>query len=239
MAGTGLEDVAQVLPLALTAAILLTLVGLLFRSRRLAKERRRENVRMDARGPITPGAAGTAAPGAAAGASRTPAKQPIPPPACDPLPAEAAVSEPQPAGEPVSRPDASAVEPGTPPVPAAAEIRSRIARAQAAGTTLAFAELHLELAERLVGDGELFAAAAELRKSILSAARLRQHGTHASARLLLGDLAEREGDLTTACEHWQIARSLFQDLAARDRLKGAETRMRRIGCPTDWVLNDF
>jgi hypothetical protein len=114
-----------------------------------------------------------------------------------------------------------------------------MSRAEAAGETAALAELNLELAERHIAAGELAPAADRLRRSILVAARLRQHGTHASARLLLGDLAEREGDLTTACEHWQIARSLFEELKVADRRRAADSRMRRIGCPTDWVLNDF
>ncbi len=46
-------------------------------------------------------------------------------------------------------------------------------------------------------------------------------------------------DLTTACEHWQIARGLFFDMNDRELHKTAEGLMLRHGCPTDWVLTDF
>ncbi len=61
----------------------------------------------------------------------------------------------------------------------------------------------------------------------------------AAARLQLGDLAEDAGDMTTACEHWQIARDLFdksENIVAREI---AEEKMLSNGCPTDWVLNEF
>ena len=47
------------------------------------------------------------------------------------------------------------------------------------------------------------------------------------------------GDLTTACEHWQIARALFHELKQGRDHAAVETRMLRNGCPTDWVLTDF
>jgi len=138
---------------------------------------------------------------------------------------------------------AGSAPPASPPPadPAArtGELADAIARAQASGQKSRLAELHLSLGTHLLGHEQLAAAAAELRKAILAAVPQHQHGTHAAARLALGDIAEREGDLTTACEHWQIARSLFQELSAREPLRDAQQRMRRIDCPTDWVLNDF
>ena len=62
---------------------------------------------------------------------------------------------------------------------------------------------------------------------------------HAEARLELAEIARASGDLTTACEHWQIARGLFSDLKHAKGRGKAETLMREHGCPTDWVLNDF
>ena len=51
--------------------------------------------------------------------------------------------------------------------------------------------------------------------------------------------ARAAGDLTTACEHWQIARSLFEEGSQKAKAENVEARMKRFGCPTDWVLNDF
>lgn len=82
-------------------------------------------------------------------------------------------------------------------------------------------------------------AAAHLRACLETAARQGQKDIMALARLELGDLARAGGDLTTACEHWQIARVLFRE--TRDAAAGAlaEARMKEYGCPTDWVLTDF
>ena len=83
-------------------------------------------------------------------------------------------------------------------------------------------------------------AAAELFRDVIRIAALNGLSDHhAAARLELGELARQEGDLITACEHWQIARALFHDLKNTSRAKATEARMRDHGCPTDWVLNDF
>jgi len=82
-------------------------------------------------------------------------------------------------------------------------------------------------------------AAEFLRKSIRAAVVARNRTVHAQARIELAELARAAGDLTTACEHWQIARGLFSDVKNKVGLSGAEELMRRHGCPTDWVLNDF
>jgi len=87
--------------------------------------------------------------------------------------------------------------------------------------------------------GETSAAADLLRKSILGATSAGQKDTHAKARLALGDIAHSNGDPATACEHWQIARSLFRELRQSGEHDAVEGRMRRNGCPTDWVLTDF
>ena len=52
-------------------------------------------------------------------------------------------------------------------------------------------------------------------------------------------MARKSGDLTTACEHWQIARGLYVELKKEGELEQVEARMHDNGCPTDWVLNDF
>jgi tetratricopeptide (TPR) repeat protein len=99
--------------------------------------------------------------------------------------------------------------------------------------------LYLSLAQCRIEAGKTGDAEELLRKSIRGAARAELKDTHARARLALGDLAHRSGDLTTACEHWQIARALFHELKQTRDHEAAESRMLRNGCPTDWVLTDF
>lgn len=90
---------------------------------------------------------------------------------------------------------------------------------------------------RETGDDD--AAADRLREAIMLAASIQNDRLHARARLELGDIAESQGDLTTACEHWQLARSLFEGERRNGDAGACETRMARNGCPTDWVLTDF
>ena len=71
------------------------------------------------------------------------------------------------------------------------------------------------------------------------ASKLKQPVIEAAARLELGDLARASGDLTTACEHWQMARTLFTTLRRTSDALTAEKRMERARCPSDWVLNQF
>lgn len=97
----------------------------------------------------------------------------------------------------------------------------------------------LVLAQNQINSGAPSAAAGALRDVIRLAAANGLHGQHATARLELGELSRLDGDLITACEHWQIARGLFYDLKNGTQVKVIETRMRDHGCPTDWVLNDF
>jgi tetratricopeptide (TPR) repeat protein len=114
-----------------------------------------------------------------------------------------------------------------------------IARAEAAGDEAALAGLYLALARERTVVGEIAAAADLLRRSIRFASLQKLHETHGRARLELGDLERMSGDLTSACEHWQIARKLASDLRDAALLRAAEERMQRHGCPTDWVLNEF
>ena len=85
-------------------------------------------------------------------------------------------------------------------------------------------------------DGE---AADQLRACAQLASKLKEVGVEAVARLELGDLARSHGDMTTACEHWQLARSLYAELKRPDDVTAAVKRMEKAGCPTDWVLTKF
>lgn len=98
---------------------------------------------------------------------------------------------------------------------------------------------HLALARTEIANGRHGPAADHLRSCIRSAVESRNEAAAAEARLGLAELAREAGDLTTACEHWQIARALFHQLQEKPALARTEELMRRHGCPTDWVLNDF
>jgi tetratricopeptide (TPR) repeat protein len=99
--------------------------------------------------------------------------------------------------------------------------------------------LYLSLAQCRLAEGEAAEAEELLRKSIRGAAGPRYRDIHAKARVVLGDIAHANGDLTTACEHWQIARALFHELRQTRDHSAVEARMLKNGCPTDWVLTDF
>lgn len=99
--------------------------------------------------------------------------------------------------------------------------------------------LYLSLGREEIARGNSDDGAGHLRACIRTAARPRNLGAEAEARLELAELARVSGDLTTACEHWQIARSLFHKLQSAADLADTEDRMQRHGCPTDWVLTDF
>lgn len=114
-----------------------------------------------------------------------------------------------------------------------------LGEAEAAGQERRLPGLYLSLAEWRVQAGQTSIAEELLRKSIRGASTAGLKDTHAKARLALGDIAQAGGDLATACEHWQIARSLFRELRQTREHDAVDARMRRNGCPTDWVLTDF
>jgi len=118
-------------------------------------------------------------------------------------------------------------------------ITKHIEIAEFAGDQEALARLYLERACLDVSNGAHDAAGDLLRKSILLATSHNIKDIHAAARLELAEIAEADGDMTTACEHWQMARTLFHELDAQDDIKRTDARMLSNGCPTDWVLTDF
>ena len=148
-----------------------------------------------------------------------------------------------PAPAPASAPEKTTVSPGAPPPaePAATadEIARRIAKAEAAGSQAELPALYLGLARDRIASERGSEAIPLLTACLRVSAALGQKEAQAGARLELGDLARSSGDLTTACEHWQMARGIFHDLKKAAELAAAERRMRQHGCPTDWVLNDF
>ena len=131
------------------------------------------------------------------------------------------------------------VEPGNEP-----ELRLRALQTQLAGVNgrvpnPALAPLYLELAKLQHGAGDDVARLSSLRSAAGLAAQHGPRSIHAEARLELAEVAYRCGDLTSACEHWQMARTALLDDGQREAHARVEQRMRDHGCPTDWVLTDF
>ena len=121
----------------------------------------------------------------------------------------------------------------------AASLLAAVKEAEADGQVKRLPDLYLSLARWRLESEETSAAEQLLRKCILAATTGDQKDCHARGRLALGDIALSKGDPVTACEHWQIARSLFRELRLSQEHDTVEARMRRNGCPTDWVLTDF
>jgi tetratricopeptide (TPR) repeat protein len=123
--------------------------------------------------------------------------------------------------------------------PAAADFADAITRSEAGGNSSELAHLYIKQATAYVAAGQKDEAASRLRDAIRVAALNRLTEPHALARLELGDLYLSNGDPTTACEQWQIARNLFHDLSRPADRDDVDKRMLSNGCPTDWVLTDF
>lgn len=120
-----------------------------------------------------------------------------------------------------------------------ASLDEQIRFAEANGDRAALANLHMTRAKEYLGAARCEDAALHLQACIRAAVACRNKVVHAAARIELADLAREAGDLTTACEHWQIARGLFFEVPDKDGVAVADGSMRRHGCPTDWVLTDF
>lgn len=180
----------------------------------------------------------------------SPSKTP-PPPATKPAPKPAPVSTPAPAPPSDRRIPVTEALP-VPPLPelprppfpkappSAAAVEKSLAEAEAAGKTEAIPELKVALGLARFREGANSAQAAnDVRGGLIMAMQAGQKLAQARARVALGDLCKAGDDLTTACEHWQIARDLFHKEQKPDERKEAEARIRANGCPTDWVLNEF
>lgn len=124
-------------------------------------------------------------------------------------------------------------------VPSVEEVNAALERAIAADKKADVALLSLYLARRHKASGAGGDVGELLRRAVRLSAELGLKDIQAEARLDLGEEARASGDLTTACEHWQIARTLFEEGSHKAKADNVEARMKRFGCPTDWVLNDF
>ncbi len=142
-------------------------------------------------------------------------------------------------------PTAARHQPESEPLPPAPESvaivdwAERVRTAEAGGDHAALPGLYLSFAKYEITQGRTDTAGDHLRSSVRLAAKAKNASVHAEARIELAELARAAGDLTTACEHWQIAKGLFRSLSLKSELEHTERLMQRHGCPTDWVLNDF
>lgn len=138
-----------------------------------------------------------------------------------------------------SEPVGEVARPPIKPQAAVTDWPERIKAAEAAKDLASEASHYLAFARDEIAGGQSERAADHLRSSVRAAAKGRHASIQAEARLELAELARGAGDLTTACEHWQIARGLFHELKQVADLGETEKLMQKHGCPTDWVLNDF
>lgn len=160
---------------------------------------------------------------------------------------QAVRSPPAPASEPASgsAPGTAAAVAAQPASPAQTADRSvviiaeQIAGVEGTGTSTGLAELYLELARAYRADGRNEEAVRALRSSAGHAAIHGPRAVHGIVRFELGEVAFQTGDLTGACEQWQIAKTAFHDEGLKEAYAKIDKRMRDNGCPTDWVLTEF
>ncbi|MGQ0456627.1 MAG: hypothetical protein ACT4OU_06160 [Hyphomicrobium sp.] len=140
--------------------------------------------------------------------------------------------------------DAAPLKSRTSPPPVDAKARKADAqrRIKTASETIDGPKLpaiYLELADALKSLGDDDARMTALRSAAGLAAKHGVRKEHARARLELAEAAVATGDLTSACEQWQLARSALIEDGATAEAARVDQRMRDTGCPTDWVLTDF
>ncbi|MFA5958111.1 hypothetical protein [Hyphomicrobium sp.] len=134
------------------------------------------------------------------------------------------------------------IETDLPPQKATVSIDTLTSKIEAAivnGEKTSLSSLYFDLAAAHGLDGNLTARMAALRSAAGYGALHGPQTAHAAARLALGEEAHQAGDLTSACEQWQLARTAFQEGGDAEQHARVEKRMRENGCPTDWVLTDF
>ena len=91
----------------------------------------------------------------------------------------------------------------------------------------------------LFEEGELEKAELMLLRVLDSVSESSEKTLKCELRYYLAKINLGMGDLTLACEHWQIARELYEEVGNSEKTKEIEQQMRDNGCPTEWVLNAF
>jgi lipopolysaccharide biosynthesis regulator YciM len=118
-------------------------------------------------------------------------------------------------------------------------LMSALETAQATNDQVGLARDSVELARLLLARDARPAAEVLLRKAVMVARRAKLPETHAEARIELAELARADGDLTSACEHWQMAKLMFHETGRRGDQDRMADVMRQNRCPTDWILTGF
>lgn len=118
-------------------------------------------------------------------------------------------------------------------------LRRSIVRFKAKGDTKAMLEATLKLSRLLLHQGVREEADGMLRDAASVAAKSKFEAEHAEVRVELANLAKADGDMTSACEHWQIALQLYHDLNRKEDRDQIAKCMTECGCPTGWFLNSF
>lgn len=125
------------------------------------------------------------------------------------------------------------------PVEDVETISRRIETAKSAKDHRALAALYLQLARGYQNLGDEKARMNALTSAAGCGSLYGPHESHAAARMQLADVAYRSGDLTSACEHWHLARGAFQASGQTDEQARVDKLMQDHGCPTEWVLTGF
>lgn len=118
-------------------------------------------------------------------------------------------------------------------------LRHAIERAKNDNDHAGLARMSVELAQSLLVRSNGREAAALLQSAVRAARQANLAAIHAEARIELAAIAMQDGDLTSACEHWQMAKTLFHETGRRADQDRMTDLMRRNRCPTDWVLTNF
>ena len=121
----------------------------------------------------------------------------------------------------------------------AGAIGTRIDAAKAQDNKAVLADLYLAQAHAYQKLGDEKARMASLASAAGYASLHGPEATHAIARMQLADAARSTGDMTSACEHWHLAREAFRASGRGEEFARVEKLMRDNGCPTDWVLTEF
>ncbi len=141
-----------------------------------------------------------------------------------------------PGAEPVFHPEA--VAPLSPQEQEEALVLA-VAAAKAERDDAALSRDSVLLAKLLIARSARSEAAALLQSAALVARRAKLPVVHAQARIELADLARSDGDMTSACEHWQMAKLMFHETGRRMDQDRMADLMRQNRCPTDWILTNF
>ena len=120
-----------------------------------------------------------------------------------------------------------------------AKLLKNIRRLEKQGDSIELAKLYSERGALALTDEDGPVAQEYFLKGLSIASLVNAPEQQAVARANLGDISHADGDLSTACEHWQLARDLYHACGEMDLAAEVETKMTDNQCPTDWVLNGF